>query len=208
MRGGGRIINISSIGGRIAMPHMAAYCTSKFALGGLSETLRSELKSEGIVVTTVYPGFIRTGSPVQAVFKGDHAREFAWFALGDSAPGISISADTAARRILDGCCQGRAEVMVSIPAKAATLARALFPELFAWGMELAARALPHGRSQEAWTGARSLKFIEGMGEGIMTRFWGRFWGHYISQASHKNANRWNERLKYDADFNLGITPTR
>lgn len=60
--GEGRIVNISSIGGRIAVPHLAAYAAAKFALTGLSECLRAELKKEGILVTTVTPGLMRTGS--------------------------------------------------------------------------------------------------------------------------------------------------
>ena len=51
-----RIVNISSIGGRIAVPHLAPYSASKFALAGLSDGLRAELAREKIYVTTVLPG--------------------------------------------------------------------------------------------------------------------------------------------------------
>ncbi|HEY9661495.1 MAG TPA: SDR family oxidoreductase, partial [Allocoleopsis sp.] len=60
-RRSGRIVNISSVGGKIASPHMVAYCASKFALVGLSEGLRAELAKQGITVTTICPGTIRTG---------------------------------------------------------------------------------------------------------------------------------------------------
>ena len=55
-RGFGRIVNISSIGGRIAVPHLAPYSASKFALTGLSDAVRAELAPHGIRVTTVCPG--------------------------------------------------------------------------------------------------------------------------------------------------------
>jgi NAD(P)-dependent dehydrogenase (short-subunit alcohol dehydrogenase family) len=72
-QGGGRIVNISSIGGRLAVPHMLPYSASKFALAGLSDGLRAELAHQKIAVTTVIPGLMRTGSPVNALFKGRHA---------------------------------------------------------------------------------------------------------------------------------------
>src|SRR5262249_49606137 len=76
-RGEGRIVNISSIGGEIGVPHLAPYCASKFALNGLSQSLRAELAGEGIYVTTVCPGLMRTGSPRNALFKGKHRAEYA-----------------------------------------------------------------------------------------------------------------------------------
>ncbi len=57
----GRIVNITSIGGKIAVPHLSPYSTSKFALVGYSEGLRAELLKDNIQVTTVVPGLIRTG---------------------------------------------------------------------------------------------------------------------------------------------------
>jgi NAD(P)-dependent dehydrogenase (short-subunit alcohol dehydrogenase family) len=53
--GGGRIVNISSIGGKIAVPHMASYSASKFALTGFSDAVRAELAQDNIYVTTVAP---------------------------------------------------------------------------------------------------------------------------------------------------------
>ena len=108
MRRGGakRIVNISSIGGKIAVPHLVPYSASKFALTGLSEGLRSELAGDGIRVTTVCPGLMRTGSTYNAWFKGQHRREFAWFHIAAAIPGISIDAGRAARQIMDACRHG------------------------------------------------------------------------------------------------------
>src|SRR5262249_20426391 len=99
-RRSGRIVNISSIGGKITAPHLLPYCASKFALTGLSEGMRAELMKDGIQVTTVCPGMIRTGSPYNALFKGRNRAEFAWFTILDSLPVISMSANRAARIIL------------------------------------------------------------------------------------------------------------
>ena len=52
--GARRIVNIASIGGRIAVPHLLAYSASKFALAGLSEGFHAELAGSGFVVTTVF----------------------------------------------------------------------------------------------------------------------------------------------------------
>ena len=82
----GRIVNITSIGGKIAAPHLLPYSASKFAFFGFSRGLRSELLKEGIVVTTVAPGLMRTGSPVNANFKGKNRLEYAWFSIADSLP--------------------------------------------------------------------------------------------------------------------------
>src|SRR5580698_6025141 len=77
--GTGRIVNISSMGGKIAVPHLLPYTASKFALTGFSEGLRAELKQKNIRVTTVCPGLMRTGSARNAVIKGRYQHEYAWF---------------------------------------------------------------------------------------------------------------------------------
>ncbi|MBA2271559.1 MAG: SDR family oxidoreductase [Chthoniobacterales bacterium] len=141
-RGGGRIVNIASIGGKIAVPHLAAYCASKFALVGLSDSMRAELSRDGIYVTTVAPGMMRTGSHVNAKFKGNHAAEFAWFATSNSMPLISIKAERAAAQILEACRRGRPELTLTLAARAAIIGNALFPSITGHAMKLANRLLP------------------------------------------------------------------
>jgi len=141
-RGFGRIVNVSSIGGRIAVPHLAPYSASKFALVGLSDAIRAEVAAHGIRVTTVSPGLMRTGSPINASFKGQQDQEFTWFAIADSIPGISIGAERAARQILDACRHGDPELTISLPAKAAVLASAVAPTVVAGLMAAAVRWLP------------------------------------------------------------------
>src|SRR5213082_1851572 len=140
--GGGRIVNISSIGGKVAVPHMASYSASKFALTGLSDALRAELARDNIYVTTVAPGMMRTGSHVNAKFKGRHDIELAWFAASASAPLISMNADRAARKILAACRRGQPSLTLTLVARAAILGNALFPNLTGYMMKLASRCLP------------------------------------------------------------------
>lgn len=56
----GTVVNISSLAGKVGAPLRTAYCSSKFALQGFSSSLREELRTEGIDVTVVCPGFIKT----------------------------------------------------------------------------------------------------------------------------------------------------
>lgn len=130
-RRAGRIVNISSIGGKIAVPHLLPYCASKFALVGFSEGLRAELLKDNIYVTTVCPGLMRTGSPRNALFKGRHREEYAWFKISDSLPLVSVSARTAAARVVRACRYGQAEVMLALPARLAVVFHGLFPGLTA-----------------------------------------------------------------------------
>ena len=102
----GRIINIASIGGLIAVPHLAPYTASKFALVGYSDAVRAEVAKYGISVTTVCPGLMRTGSAVNALVKGRHEAEFAWFAALSSLPFVSIDARRAARKIVEAGRRG------------------------------------------------------------------------------------------------------
>lgn len=141
-RKSGRIVNISSIGGKVSVPHLVPYCASKFALTGLSKGMRAELLKDGVVVTTVCPGLMRTGSPRNAGFKGKHRYEYAWFSVSDALPLFSVSAERAAREIVDACRSGRAELVISLPAKLAVMFDTMFPELTSDLFALANRLLP------------------------------------------------------------------
>lgn len=147
-QGGGRIVNISSIGGRVSIPHLLPYCASKFALTGLSNGLGAELSRHGIWVTTVVPGLMRTGSHINVDIKGRHREEFTWFALGASLPLISMSAPRAARKILRAARYGDRRLTLGVPAKlliaADTLASGLTADLIA----VVARLLPSPAGDE------------------------------------------------------------
>jgi NAD(P)-dependent dehydrogenase (short-subunit alcohol dehydrogenase family) len=137
-----RIVNIASFGGKVAVPHLAPYCVSKFALVGLSDALRAELSSRNISITTVTPGLMRTGSHKNAFFKGQHRKEFAWFSLGASNPLISMDADRAAGQILDAARRRQSELTITLAARLAAIAQALLPNVTANLMKLTARLLP------------------------------------------------------------------
>jgi short-subunit dehydrogenase len=139
---GGRIVNISSIGGRIAVPHMAAYSASKFALTGFSDAIRAELARDNIFVTTVTPGLMRTGSQIHAKFKGDHSAEYKWFDWSRKIPFTSISVERAARKILNACQRGKSALVMPCSAYFIIAANALFPNLTARVMKIVNRSMP------------------------------------------------------------------
>lgn len=126
-RKSGRIVNITSIGGKVSVPHMLTYSSAKFAATGFSEGLRAELLKDGIIVTTVAPGLIRTGSYLRALFKGKQEGEFAWFALGDTLPFISMDAQKAAVQIVEATRRGQSELITTLPTIVAAKVNGLFP---------------------------------------------------------------------------------
>src|SRR5713101_8139730 len=141
-KGGGRIVNISSVGGKIAVPHMAPYSASKFALTGFSDAIRAELARDNICVTTVTPGMMRTGSQVHATFKGDRSAEYKLFNAGAGAPLISMDADRAARKIVAACRRGQPSLTLTFGARGAIVGNALFPNLTGYLMKFINRFLP------------------------------------------------------------------
>jgi NAD(P)-dependent dehydrogenase (short-subunit alcohol dehydrogenase family) len=141
-RGWGRIVNVASLGGKRAVPHMLPYTASKFALVGLSNGLRAELAQDGILVTTIVPSLVRTGSPRNALFKGQHRKEYAWFSIADSLPGVAMGAEQAAAGILRACRDGEREVLLRHPLNLAVALQAFFPGTTQALLGLAARLLP------------------------------------------------------------------
>lgn len=137
-----RIVNIVSIGGKLAIPHMTPYTASKFALAGLSHAYRTELRKSGIRVTTVFPGLMRTGSHLNALFKGKNREEFRWFSLGVASPASSMGATRAARQIVRACRLGQPQLIVSRQARLLALASVVFPNLTAHALALVNRSLP------------------------------------------------------------------
>jgi NAD(P)-dependent dehydrogenase (short-subunit alcohol dehydrogenase family) len=126
---GKRIVNITSIGGKFPVPHLAPYTASKFALVGLSEGLRAELAPEGILVTTVAPGLMRTGSPRNISVKGNHDAEYGWFVLLGSLPLVSIGAERAAAKIVDAARYGDPSLIITPQAKAMIALEGIAPGL-------------------------------------------------------------------------------
>ncbi|HLT47730.1 MAG TPA: SDR family oxidoreductase [Rubricoccaceae bacterium] len=140
--GSARVVYVSSIGGRVAVAHLAPYSASKHALTGYADAMRAELAEEKIRVTTVTPGLMRTGSTVNAYFKGQHREEYAWFTIGNANPLLSMSSERAAQRIVEACRHGDASLTLTLSAKLATAANGLAPGLVGAAMKLADRLLP------------------------------------------------------------------
>jgi short-subunit dehydrogenase len=141
-RRSGTIVNIASIGGKIAVPHMLPYTASKFAEVGFSEGLHAELRSKGVHVLTVCPGLMRTGSHVSAMFAGDAEKEYRWFSLAANLPGISTSAAAAARRIVRATMAGETEIAITPQAVVAARLAHLAPEVVGFAMGAINRLLP------------------------------------------------------------------
>ncbi len=141
-RRGGRVLMVSSVGGKVAVPHLAPYSVSKFALTGIGQALRAELAGDGVVVTTVCPTVMRTGSPRQAEVKGQYQKEYALFATVDNFPLISLDAGVAARRMVDALVRGDAEAPIGGSAVILKYAQALAPQLTADLLALGTRLLP------------------------------------------------------------------
>jgi NAD(P)-dependent dehydrogenase (short-subunit alcohol dehydrogenase family) len=142
-RGAGRIVNITSIGGKVAMPHLLPYDAAKFAAVGFSTGLRAELADTGIAVTTVVPGLMRTGSHLHAEFGGNREAEYRWFALGASSPWpVAAGADRAARMVVRAMRRGEAECTFPFTATLAARLGGLLPGVTADALALVDRVLP------------------------------------------------------------------
>jgi short-subunit dehydrogenase len=121
-------VNIASIGGKFAMPHMLPYVASKFALVGFSEGLHAELRQKGIRVTTVCPGLMRTGGEAHAHFTGQVSKEQRWFNFGAKTPGVAASVKHAANKIYNAVASGRAEITITPQAWLAARMVGIAPE--------------------------------------------------------------------------------
>jgi short-subunit dehydrogenase len=124
----GKIVNISSIGGKVSVPHLVPYSAAKFAVAGLSEGLRSELAKYNVSVTAIFPGLMRTGSAMNAHFRGRTTQEAEWFTAGAMLPGMSIDAARAARKIVDSTRDGHSERVIGGAAKTLARVHDIFPE--------------------------------------------------------------------------------
>lgn len=159
-RGEARVVNITSIGGKVAVPHLLPYCCSKFAAVAFSEGLRAELAKTDVKVVTVAPGLMRTGSHFNAEFKGKHSREYTWFAISGNNPITSIGVERAARQIVDATVSGRAELIISWQAELLAMFHGLAPGLTTEILGIVNRTLPSaGESGEKRKGKDSQNVV-------------------------------------------------
>lgn len=138
---GAHIVNVSSLYGLIGPAGQSAYSSSKFAIRGLSEVLRAELTPQGVGVTTVHPGGIRTrvaesarvGSGVAQVDVD--ATQKAYRAL------LSYPPEKAAEEILEGVEHRRARVLIASTAKIPDLLARLLPTSYPRVLDVLTKAL-------------------------------------------------------------------
>ena len=138
----GRIVNVTSIGGKMPTPHQAAYAIGKYAATGWSETLAVELPKDGVYVSTITPPPLRNGAPLHVNFNGRREQEFQWFTYGLTAPWISTSAERTARVVADAAAHGDAERAVSVISWLSARAQGLAPNLTRWAFSRVDRSLP------------------------------------------------------------------
>jgi hypothetical protein len=127
-------------------------------LVGLSQSLSAELLKDGIYVTTVCPGLMRTGFHLNAYFKGQQEKEYALFAMSNASPLLSTSVEAAARQIVEACRYGRAEITITPQAKTLRLINAVFPGAVSEIFGVVNHALPKANARDgdrAKTGAQS-----------------------------------------------------
>lgn len=145
----GRIVNITSIGGKVSVPHLLPYSAAKFAAVGFSEGLHSELARDGIKVTTVAPGLMRTGSHLNAYVKGKQEAEAVMFSLAASLPVISMDAERAARQVVTAMKRGQSEIILSLTANTAARVYGLMPGTAQHVLAVVNRFLPKESSTRA-----------------------------------------------------------
>lgn len=149
----GAIVNITSVGGRVSVPHLLPYSCAKFALVGFSNGLAAEVRADDIHILTVVPGLMRTGSYLNVDFAGAPKEEFAWFSLLGNLPGFSVAAEYAASSIRHAIENRRRTLTISLPAKLLIASDALLPEVTRCAMEFVNHVfLPAAKTSETARG--------------------------------------------------------
>ena len=104
--------------------------------------MHAELAKDNIIVTTVYPGLMRTGSHINAFFKGQNEKEYAMFSIMNGLPTNSVAAERASGQIVEAARRGDSELIISLPAKVAAKLHGLFPEFTTAILAASNRLLP------------------------------------------------------------------
>ena len=125
-RKSGHLVPISSVIGHVGIPLRSAYAASKHALHGFFDALRAETEKDGIRVTIVCPGYIRT-KVSQNALRGDGSR----YGTTDDTHTDAMLPEVAAPRIVDGVARGKREVRVGGKEIHAILLKRLLPGLVA-----------------------------------------------------------------------------
>ncbi len=139
---GGQIINITSVGGKVSIPYLLPYSSAKFAAVGFSEGIAAELRKYHIYETTIVPGLMRTGSYINALFQKNDKSMYKIFSAISSAPLLTISAQTAARRTIRAIKSKKVIKVLGVQAKMLIGLHHFFPSLVNRLFSLTANHLP------------------------------------------------------------------
>ena len=121
----GHMVVISSVAGKFGVPMRSGYSATKFALHGFFEALRAEEERNGVHVTMVCPGYIRTEISLSAL-RGDGRKH----AKMDSELAHGMPADECARQILQGVARKKKEIVVAAPReKVLVYLKRFFPDV-------------------------------------------------------------------------------
>jgi short-subunit dehydrogenase len=131
-QGSGAIINVSSVAGHIPLPFHAVYSATKYAMNAIGKGARIELKSSGINVLTVCPGYVRTDFGANAA-KGKEQKQVR------PARIRGITAERVAKAVLRGYLKQEREVVVPWTMHPMIKLYQLFPGLVEWSMTKMAR---------------------------------------------------------------------
>ena len=129
---GGHVVNVASAAAYVASEPLSAYCTTKFAVLGLSEALRDELRRHGIGVTAVCPGIINTPITETSPLRGPNATEEARRRMVELYRRRNYGPDRVARNILKAVQRNRAVAPISPEAWAMYFLKRLAPGAVAW----------------------------------------------------------------------------
>ncbi|MDO5737314.1 MAG: SDR family NAD(P)-dependent oxidoreductase [Propionibacteriaceae bacterium] len=156
----GRIGVVTSIGGKLSAPRLLPYATAKFGAVGFTEGLSAELAGSGVTATTLVPGLMRTGSHGRAQFFGDAGKQYAWFGPAASLPLLSMDAERAAAKMVDGVLKGKPVKLVSALSHVATRVHGLAPNLTIRLNQALSLLLPKGTSSETKEGVDARKELK------------------------------------------------
>ncbi|HVT35760.1 MAG TPA: SDR family NAD(P)-dependent oxidoreductase [Nevskiaceae bacterium] len=128
---GGHVINMGSASSIVGTPGMGTYCATKFAVMGLSESLRAELKRARIGVSVVCPGYVDTPIAGKVKIAGSLATDRRRAAIADRFKRNSVTAEQVAERTLGAIRTNKAVVTVGRDAAAAHFLKRWAPGLLA-----------------------------------------------------------------------------
>ncbi|TMK39100.1 MAG: SDR family NAD(P)-dependent oxidoreductase [Actinobacteria bacterium] len=129
---GGHVANVSSMAGFHASPALVAYSATKFAVLGLSEALREELRPHGIGVTAICPGIINTPITRAARARGALENPEARERLVSLYQRRNYGPDRVAQNILKAVARNRSVAPITIESWTAYALKRLSPRLAAW----------------------------------------------------------------------------